>query len=70
VHCAERRLHQLAYKMSLFRNLFGRRSRFSFRRRQPIVTPRRGGFAFGTLAAIIAPFLVRRFRQRRMQATY
>jgi len=57
--------------MSLLGNLFGRR-RTSFcddlfARRQSMVTPRRAGMGLGTLAAIAAPFVLRRLRARRAQ---
>lgn len=57
----------LLSKLALFRDLFGRRrSRFPlFRRNQPVVTPKRGGMAVGTLAAIALPFIVRKLRARR-----
>jgi hypothetical protein len=52
---------------SFLRNLFGRPSRFSrfgFGR-QPYVTPRRGGIGLGALAALAAPFIIRKLRARR-----
>jgi len=54
--------------MSLLRNLFfGRPSWFGLRRQQPAITPRRGGIAFGSLLALVAPFLLRRLRARQPQ---
>jgi hypothetical protein len=55
--------------LSLFRNLFGRPSRF--RRfgfgRDPVVTPRRGGVALGSLAALAVPFIIRKLMARRAE---
>ena len=54
--------------MKFFNNLFGgRNTGFFGRRREPAVTPRRGGMALGTLAAIAAPFLIKRWRANRAQ---
>jgi hypothetical protein len=53
--------------MAMLRNLFGRPSRFARFGigRQPLVTPRRGGIGLGALAALAAPFIIRRMRARR-----
>ncbi|HUS28797.1 MAG TPA: hypothetical protein VMZ53_09810 [Kofleriaceae bacterium] len=54
--------------LKLLANLFGRRSsrfnRFGFGR-QPLLTPRRGGIGLGTLAAVAAPYIIRKVMQRR-----
>jgi hypothetical protein len=53
--------------MSFLRNLFGRRrSRFS-NFRSSVLTPRGGGIGLGTLAALAAPFIIRRMRARRAE---
>jgi hypothetical protein len=58
-------MHAFQAMLHLLRNLFGqRRSRFGFGRRDPVVTPRRGGMALGTLAAIAAPFIIKKLRAR------
>lgn len=65
--------------MSFLENLFGRRSRGFGRfgrsgRRQNALTRtfgnRRGGMALGTLAAIAAPFIMRKLRHRRAEHAY
>jgi hypothetical protein len=58
---------------SLFRNLFGRRSRSfnPFRRKHSGLTRtlgnHRGGVALGTLATIAVPFIIRKLRERHAQ---
>jgi hypothetical protein len=61
--------------MSLFRNLFGRRSRgfnpfarFSRPSFPHNVNRRQGGMALGALTALAAPFIVRKLRARRAAA--
>lgn len=62
---------QVTTCMSFFSNLFGRPSRFNiFNRRSPVVTPRRAGMGFGTLAAIAAPFVLRKLMARRRTPAY
>jgi hypothetical protein len=62
--------------MSLFRNLFGSRRRgFNpFQRRQrgfgPMINNHRGGTALASLAALAAPFIVRKLRARHAQRAY
>jgi hypothetical protein len=59
--------------MSLLNNLFGRRSRgfgrFGRRHRGMAhnLGGRRGGMELGTIAAIAAPFIMRKMRSRHMQ---
>jgi hypothetical protein len=53
--------------LNLFRNLFGRRRR-GFGRSNNLARTfgrHRGGFGLGSLAAIAAPFLIRKMRSRR-----
>jgi hypothetical protein len=62
--------------MSLFSNLFGRRSRRRglFGRRSNnfgrTIGNHRRGLALGTLASIAAPFIVRKLMVRRQQRAY
>lgn len=58
--------------LSFLRNIFGRSSRRSGwfgRDRQAPAYGRRGGIAFGTLASIAAPFVIRKLLARRAQRT-
>ena len=65
--------------LSLFRDLFGRRSRRFGRfgglnRRSHALSRtmdrRRGGMTLGTLAALAAPFIIRKLRERRAMRAY
>jgi hypothetical protein len=53
--------------MSLLNNLFGRRHRRfgGFGRRSHHLDRRSGGMALGSIAALAAPFVIRKLRQRR-----
>jgi hypothetical protein len=58
------------FMLNLFRNLFGRRRRGfgRFGRSNNLARTfgrHRGGFGLGSLAAIAAPFLIRKMRSRR-----
>jgi len=56
--------------LNLLRALFLGRSRGfgPFKRRvDPVVTPRRGGMALGTIATLLAPFLLRKLSARRAE---
>jgi hypothetical protein len=53
--------------LSILSRIFGRPSFFNRLGlgRAPLVTPKRGGIGLGTLAALAAPFVIRRLMARR-----